>query len=337
MILIFTSENDLSTIEVAKKLKYYNKEFYIINPEEKIFVFEYIDNSGIYFFHKKLNKTINFLNANSCWWRRTGLGINNFIDVNDKSKMFYSDNIDFNELAYGKKSIINSELISLKEYIFKKIFFNSKINLGSPMLFGLNRLEIIDLASEIGLNTPYYEVIGTTKRINMSNKLKESFVSKAIDNGIYHIINGVSYYSYTELQNKSNYINKNINLFPSLVMNLIDKKFEIRTFFIEDNFYSMAIFSQSNDQTVVDYRKYSTIKPNRNEPFKLPFEIEIKLKALFKKIGLNTGSIDLIVDKNDDYIFLEINPIGQYGMTSEPCNYNLDDVIAKYLIYGTVS
>lgn len=114
---------------------------------------------------------------------------------------------------------------------------------------------------------------------------------------------------------------------------MVEKKYEIRSFFIDNKFYSMAIFSQTDEQTKIDFRKYSN---NRNEPYKLPFDIENKLKSLFKKLDLNTGSIDLIVDKNDNYIFLEINPVGQYGMTSFPCNYNLEETIANYLLYGRI-
>ncbi len=336
MILIFSVENELSTLEVAKRLKYFNKEFYIINPQENIFKFSYINSDGIYLYNTIEKKEINLLNASACWWRRTGLGIENFFDINASYKNLGADKQSLVEILKGKQSILNSEFIALKEYIFNKIYDTAKINLGHPKLFGLNRLITLDLAKKHGFKIPYFEILSNTKQISQC-KLEDNFVSKAIDNGIYHVVDGKSYYTYTELQQKSDFINKEVSIFPSLVMNLIDKKFEIRTFYINGHFFSMAIFSQSNKQTEVDFRKYSETKPNRNEPFKLPEKIEKKLKKLFKEIGLNTGSVDFIVDKNDQYVFLEINPVGQYGMTSEPCNYDLDNVIAKYLIYGTVS
>ncbi len=336
MILIFTSENDLSTLEVAKRLKSMGNEFYIINPEENIFKFSYLNDTGIYFYHSIENKNINLLNASACWWRRTGLGINNFFNANDTLNRLENFDSNLIEILKGKKSIVNSEFIALKEYIFNRIYETSRINLGHPNLFGLNRLKTLDLAKKHGFITPNFEVLTNTKFLANSS-IGEVFVTKAIDDGIYHLIEGKSYYTYTELQQKNDFINKEVAIFPSLIMNLIEKKFEIRTFYIDGYFYSMAIFSQSNKQTEVDFRKYSETKPNRNEPFKLPKELEAKLDNLFKEIGLNTGSVDFIVDKNDQFVFLEINPVGQYGMTSEPCNYNLDNVIAKYLIYGTIN
>jgi len=46
---------------------------------------------------------------------------------------------------------------------------------------------------------------------------------------------------------------------------------------------------------------------------------------------LDFGSIDMIVSADNEYIFLEVNPKGQYGMVSHPCGYNLDYEIAKEL------
>jgi glutathione synthase/RimK-type ligase-like ATP-grasp enzyme len=51
-----------------------------------------------------------------------------------------------------------------------------------------------------------------------------------------------------------------------------------------------------------------------------------------KTIGMKSGSIDLIVDENNDYIFLEVNPIGQFAQVSIPCNYYIEEYIANYLI-----
>ena len=51
-----------------------------------------------------------------------------------------------------------------------------------------------------------------------------------------------------------------------------------------------------------------------------------------KRLKLNCGSIDLIKAKDGNLVFLEVNPTGQFGMTSTPCNYNLHKKIANKLI-----
>lgn len=128
-----------------------------------------------------------------------------------------------------------------------------------------------------------------------------------------------------DLQNLSDHF------FPSLFQKLIEKDFEIRTFYFFGVCYSMAIFSQKDEQTKLDFRNYNYNHPNGNIPFLLPNEIVSKVQRLFKSLKLNTGSIDFIYCKGY-YYFLEINPVGQYGMVDYPCNYDLDNIIVKKLI-----
>ena len=187
------------------------------------------------------------------------------------------------------------------------------------------------MASNIGLNVPNFYMVNNTSQISSLIGMDKKLVSKSVENGVYVTSGNQAYYSYTEEIQKES-IPNNVSIMNSLIMDKVEKKFEVRSFFLENKFYSMAIFSQLNKETSVDYRKYSSISPNRCETFQLPIGIEEKLRKLFAHFCLNTGSVDLIVDNNDSYIFLEINPIGQFGMVSQPCNYKLEKTIANYLL-----
>ena len=52
---------------------------------------------------------------------------------------------------------------------------------------------------------------------------------------------------------------------------------------------------------------------------------------LFEKINLNTGSADLILDKNGNYIFLEINPNGQWAWIEKQTGYEISNEIVNLL------
>ena len=120
-------------------------------------------------------------------------------------------------------------------------------------------------------------------------------------------------------------------VFPSFFQEYIEKDFEIRSVRLIDEFYSMAIFSSHDSKTEEDFRRYNYKKSNRMIPFDLPLEIEKKLELLCNKLNLNFCSIDLLFSKGE-YYFLEINPVGQFGMTSKPCNYQIEKKIAQILI-----
>ena len=62
----------------------------------------------------------------------------------------------------------------------------------------------------------------------------------------------------------------------------------------------------------------------------LPKEIEQKLTELINSLNLSHGCIDLIFEDNkNNYVFLEINPMGQFKDLSDKCNYQIAKSIAE--------
>ncbi|WHF51914.1 grasp-with-spasm system ATP-grasp peptide maturase [Chryseobacterium gotjawalense] len=120
--------------------------------------------------------------------------------------------------------------------------------------------------------------------------------------------------------------------FPSLFQEEIIKKYELRIFFDKGNCYPMAIFSTNNKKTEVDFRQYDNILPNRNVSYSLTKEEEYMIRDFMKRCDLETGSLDFIVSEKNELYFLEVNPLGQFGMVSLPCNYYIEKEIAKKLI-----
>lgn len=94
----------------------------------------------------------------------------------------------------------------------------------------------------------------------------------------------------------------------------------------------MAIFSQKDKQTQLDFRRYNWDKPNRYIPYKLDTATKLNINKLMRKLNLNCGSIDMIKGKDGKLYFLEVNPTGQFGMVDFPCNYGLHKLVAEQLI-----
>jgi glutathione synthase/RimK-type ligase-like ATP-grasp enzyme len=128
----------------------------------------------------------------------------------------------------------------------------------------------------------------------------------------------------------------NERFFPTLFQNEIEKAFELRIVYIKNHFFAMAIFSQNDEKTKIDYRNYNRQKPNRTIPYTLPQDIVVKLQHLMNQLELDSGSIDMIVTNTNEYVFLEVNPTGQLGWVSEHCNYYLEQKIAYYLQHGAI-
>jgi len=272
----------------------------------------------------QFSNTISEYSFNIAWYRRWR---------NNKH-----DGYDLYNKINGKNTIsIYSNAVSndstLKKYILSSL--NVKKWLTHPdLLFTINnKLINLRIAKHFGLNIP--STIICSRKLDLLTFFSTNNKTITKDLSIPYNLqfdNGFYFDSLTQLFPEEILDQLQDNFMPTLFQECIEKEFEIRSFYLDSSFYSMAIFSQNDDKTKVDFRNYNWSDPNRTIPYKIPTEIEKKLNFIFKKLNINTGSVDIIKGVNGVYYFLEINPIGQFGMTSFPCNYKLEKKIAQYLI-----
>jgi glutathione synthase/RimK-type ligase-like ATP-grasp enzyme len=96
---------------------------------------------------------------------------------------------------------------------------------------------------------------------------------------------------------------------PGVFQQLIPKAYELRVTVVGTRIFSARINSQSRPETKVDWRH---LPFEVDDALDLPCEIESKIHALMKEFGLIYGAFDFIVTPEGRYVFLEVNPAGQY-------------------------
>jgi ATP-GRASP peptide maturase of grasp-with-spasm system len=249
--------------------------------------------------------------------------------------------------SFPENSKKNIEIEGILKHINKEFFAGlfaifdtwstEKKVLGARITNQPSKMKMLLAAKQLKIDIP--NTLITTKKSQLVKFLKkhENVITKPIRDGdmffrVDENSNKEMTCMFTELIKKDELSKISNTFFPSLFQEALQKEIEIRTFYLDGKCYSMAIFSQLDHQTMVDFRMYNNENGNRNLPYKLPENLELKIKKLMKSLELNTGSIDIIKTKDGRFVFLEVNPWGQYGMVSDPCNYNLDEKIAKYLV-----
>jgi ATP-GRASP peptide maturase of grasp-with-spasm system len=260
------------------------------------------------------------------WYRRSRLKPPNImLDRND---------IPVDDLVYSKFiDAMRKERTMLYQFLNKQMFRKNK-SIGNPSKASLNKLEVLFKAKECGLLIPDTLVTSQKEHLIRFKKEHNRIITKCIFEVIQELIENKTkeIVLYTEEITNSDISDLPETFFPSLFQKKIEKDIEIRVCYFNKKCYSMAIFSQKDSQTSTDFRKYNLNKPNRFVPFKLDFETESKVVNLMEELGLNFGQIDLIRSKKNQLFFLEVNPVGQFKMTSEPCNYNIEKEIAETLL-----
>ncbi len=312
------SSNSATINEIMRWLKYLRVDYtrLDINPMAQIFSKVSIQNDGFYIKtnNKDSSHSITKSSTIYTWHGEIAFdGQNKLFNINDERiKARAKEQID--SLNYGIGSLLT--------------FCQA---LGNPNTQNINKIKTLYLATLEGLLIPKTMISGEKKQLIMFKNsvgpviVKSVHESNAYDLDKYALLPYTYGLSDTEISNLPDFF------FPSMFQEKIRKLYEIRTFYLHPKFYSMAIFSQRDSQTQTDFRQYNKINPNRVVPYCLPVTIEQKLKKLFRRLNLKSGSIDMAYTNEHKYIFFEVNPVGQFGMVSKPCNYYLEEEVAKYL------
>lgn len=326
MIVIQSSNNDASTCDVIDWLIYYNQKHIRINDNNVISNFIYSKKVKS-FYVKKINgkkEKIDLKKIKSYWYRR------GFSKI--QRPHFVSGTYDYVSSLNDYFSKENYIVESLTYYIFDKI---AKNKIGHIRFNEINKLVVLESAQDIGIKTPDTVLISNKKELQKFHLKHQisGIITKGINQsfGMFDKKNGVAIAAFTSLFSSKEIENCPDKFYPTLFQNVIPKKFEIRVFYLNGCFFANAIFSQNDDMTRIDFRNYNHINPNRTPPINLPNEIKKRIKTLMKKMQLNSGSIDMIYNTNGEYVFLEVNPVGQFWQVSYPCNYYLEREIAKAL------
>lgn len=124
---------------------------------------------------------------------------------------------------------------------------------------------------------------------------------------------------------------------PSLLQRYVPKRVEIRVTVIGTKVFAVEIHSQEHTDSRYDWRRGDTAQLH-HEPHLLPPEVKSKCAALVETLGLAFGAIDLILTPEGEYVFLEINPNGQWAWIQQlRPEIPLRETLADLLIRGKLS
>ncbi len=321
MILILSRESaEITTDRIIDWLSFYNADFFRLNGEDLAngkcsITFNLKDHWS--FIIKNGRIKIHSDQIRVIWYRRS-------FDW-DISNRFSKETNDVETYSFLNKLNNYHQLeiqhtYSLIEHILKDRYW-----LNQPSTSKTNKLFNLEIAKNIGFQIPKSIITNNTSEINNH----KDYITKPIVDGTFFKGKDFGLSTMTQQVN----LNKNlIHISPSLFQEKIIKKYELRIIFIEKIIFAIAIFSQNNTKTQIDYRHYDKEKPNRQQLILLDNECQNKVNDLMNTLNLNFGSIDLIKTHSNNYVFLEVNPVGQFLGISQQLNLNIDKVIAQTLI-----
>lgn len=117
---------------------------------------------------------------------------------------------------------------------------------------------------------------------------------------------------------------------PTIFQPLIQKRVDVRATFVGEELFVAEIDSQTDAAAMVDWRRTANPSlPHRRA--RLPSEVELASRRLMKELGLIFGALDFIRTPDDRWIFLEVNPNGQWLWLDDMLEFGITDAVADWL------
>jgi glutathione synthase/RimK-type ligase-like ATP-grasp enzyme len=304
MILIVTNKTDYTADFLILGLKQREIDFVRFNTEDfpqNIDLVLDIDGEGIGGQLKIFDRDINLDQIQSVWFRRPfpSEPAPQIKDIAEREFVI----AESRETLDGLWRILSCFWVSHPD----------KLRLAESKLYQLK------LASCLGFNIPQTLVTNSSDAAN-------SFYKNCSGQVIYKpqrrgqiVRNESTGLIYTNVVDESyaNYLS-NVQFAPSLFQPYVPKMIELRVTVVGEKVFSVELHSQDIVEARHDWRRVDASQI-RHLPHRLPIDVEEKCVKLVQNLGLAFGAIDLILTPEDSYVFLEINPNGQWAWIEQLC------------------
>lgn len=118
---------------------------------------------------------------------------------------------------------------------------------------------------------------------------------------------------------------------PMVFQQNVAKQLELRATIVGNQVFCAAVDSMAHDNMGTDWRKRGSDTLDQWFKYDLPEDIQQKLLNLARKLGLQYGAADIILTPDNQYIFLEINPCGEFYWMDHYTGLGISRAIAGLL------
>ncbi|WP_013324782.1 MvdC family ATP-grasp ribosomal peptide maturase [Gloeothece verrucosa] len=188
------------------------------------------------------------------------------------------------------------------------------------------------LASEVGLNIPRTLI---TNKAEAAREFFQQLEGKIVSKLLTHISRSMEYssfYLYTNKVTEEDLLDaESLRYCPMVFQELIPKEQELRVAYVNGNVFAGALNSSVYNDKSVDWRRPG-VNPGSWQHHQLPEELVSRLRNFMGRLGLLFGSFDFILTPSGEYVFLEVNPIGEWGMLEKDLDLPISKAIADTLI-----
>lgn len=121
-----------------------------------------------------------------------------------------------------------------------------------------------------------------------------------------------------------------LSLSPMVFQERMEKGLELRVAYVGGQCFVGGIDARASPDGHIDWRRAQPQDCGWQKA-QLPEEEQGKLHRLMQSLGLRFGAVDYIRTPGNDHVFLEVNPVGEWGMLEKSLGLPIAEAIAREL------
>jgi len=195
-----------------------------------------------------------------------------------------------------------------------------------------NKLLQLRLASELGFTIPQTLITNKAEAAReFFQQVNGKMVSKLLT-ALSRSMESTSFFLYTSLVKEEDLQDaESLRYCPMVFQEQISKQQELRVIYVNGKVFVGALNASVYEDSTVDWRSPG-IEVGAWQNHQLPEELIRRLQTFMGELGLLFGAFDFILTPSGDYVFLEVNPGGEWGMLERDLNLPISQAIADTLI-----
>jgi glutathione synthase/RimK-type ligase-like ATP-grasp enzyme len=321
VILLITSAEDLTTDYLIKRLEERQLPFFRFNTEETLAGFDVslsLTSTSNEFSIRDIVRGVELKSGDvsGAYFRRPGQPSTTAADLSESS---------FNRRE------IEETLRSIWRMIPEQVWLNQP----ERIWLANNKIKQLILAAEVGFTIPDTLVSSLSKKVlDFIRSHHNDAISKPVKHGFFNSDNAANII-FTDVvkAEELEQLEQCSQSVPAIVQPHLAKKLDLRITVVGDTVFPVAIHSQEHLETATDWRTWDIAEgiDLRHERFDLPNDITDQCLALNEKLGLKFSCIDMVLTTGNDFVFLEVNPNGQWAWIESLVGLPIRDAIIDCL------
>jgi hypothetical protein len=320
MVLCISHSNDFYTIDIVeKKLKELGKDVLRLNSDQfsELLSFEYKVNSEETLVEVNYNdRKFTAQDVEAVWYRKLwGVAI-----PEDLDSSFHH--------------IHRQEYTTMRNLFFESISHVPWMNImDTDHKIGENKFEQLNQARKAGLVIPESLFTNTQSEVVdfFYSTCKGKMIAKLHGALSRSMAGNTPMFPTTLIQEEDLESLDTLPYCPMIFQREIEKSYELRIAYVDGTFFAGKINATESETGKTDWRIANDLQSTWEE-YKLPEQVCVSLTTMMENMGLLFGVIDMIRDSQGTYVFLEVNPQGEWGMIQRDLGYPIGETIAEKLV-----